>query len=109
MSFKLHAKDINQAYLQGSTELMRDIYLYPGKKSVLSLGEILIVMEHSMVSQSQDIDNIALCVIITFGICTFKNTVGYLSLHSKHILGCLVGLAGVYVDDTIQTGGQYFQ
>ena len=108
MGFSVWTQDISQAYLQGSTELMREIFIEPSREFQLSPNQLFKLMKPLYgLSDSGDRWHYTLRKHFIEDL-SMKPTTGDLSLYVKHISGQLSGLSGVYVDDLIEAGSKEF-
>lgn len=100
MGFELWTQYISQPYLQGSSEVMHEVFMDPKSKEFrLQPGQLLKPMK-PLYGLSDSGDRWHHTLKEHF----LMPTTGDLSLYPKHIGKRLIGLSGVYVDDLIETG-----
>ena len=106
--FRIWSHDVRQAYLQSAQDLMRKVYLKPSKEFELSQDEILeLVKPLYGLSDSGDYWNRTITRHLREDL-NMNATVGDLSLFVKHIEDKLIGLTGIYVDDSLLCGNDAF-
>lgn len=107
--FRLWSQDISQAYLQSASELLRDIYLKPGKEFEIEGNKLLKLLRPLYgLSDSGDYWNTTFSDHIKKDL-NMASTVADYSFFFKMVRGKLMGLMGTYVDDTISAGTEDFE
>ena len=106
--FRRWIHDVRQAYLQPSEKLMRKVYLNPSKEFELSEGELLELLKPLYgLSDSGDYWHRTITRHLTKDM-EMNTTVGELSLFIKHVDKKLIGMTGIYVDDSLLCGNDEF-
>lgn len=107
--FRIWSQDISQAYLQSAIELLRDIYLKPGKDFEMEGNTLLKLLRPLYgLSDSGDYWHTTFSDHIKNDL-DMKETVADYSFFFKKARGKLLGLMGTYVDDTITSGSETFE
>lgn len=107
--FRVWSQDISQAYLQSASELIRDVYLKPGKDFEIEGRKLLKLLRPLYgLSDSGDYWNTTFSEHIkkSLGMTT---TLEDYSFFFKKARGQLTGLLGSYVDDVISAGTREFE
>eukprot|EP00171_Calliarthron_tuberculosum_P008498 IDg8498t1 len=109
MGFELWSEDICLAYIQGSTEIMREIFVCPKGELSLQPNQIFQLMKPLYgLADSGDRWHYTLKKHMLDDLKMIPAK-GDPSLYTKHICQRLTGIAGVYVDDLIQAGDPEFR
>ena len=106
--FRIWSLDVNNAYLQSASQLLRDIYLKPGKEFELPSGHLLKLLRPLYgLADSGNYWNETFANHIKNDL-KMKPTALDISFFFKKANGKLKGLAGTYVDDTLFAGDTEF-
>ena len=102
--FRLFSTDVTQAYLQSSSDLMREVYIKPGKEFNLQPGEILKLLRPLYgLADSGDYWGATYSKHITEDLgmqpCVGDSAMFYRSENDE-----LIGMTATYVDDALQAG-----
>lgn len=107
--FRIWSQDISQAYLQSASELIRDVYLKPGKDLEIEGGKLLKLLRPLYgLSDSGDYWNTTFSDHIKNDL-GMKATLEDYSFFFKKARKQLIGLMGTYVDDVITAGAAEFE
>ena len=106
--FRLFSTDVTQAYLQSSSDLMREVYIKPGKEFNLRPNEILKLLRPLYgLADSGDYWGATFSKHITEDL-GMRSCVGDSAMFYRSEDGELVGLTATYVDDALQAGTPEF-
>ena len=106
--FRLWSIDVNNAYLQSASNLLRDVYLKPGKDFELPSGHLLKLLRPLYgLADSGDYWNETFAQHIKQDL-KMKATAQDMSFFFRKVGNKLKGLIGTYVDDTLFSGDPDF-
>ena len=107
--FRLFSTDVTQAYLQSSTDLLRDVYMKPTKEFHLNENQILKLLKPLYgLPDSGDYWGKTFTTHLRDEL-GMELATGDGALFFKHLDDKLKGLCATYVDDTLQAGDRDFQ
>jgi hypothetical protein len=110
LGFPVWTVDIQQAYLQSATPLLRDVYVKPDPQAIrLGNDELLRLLKPLYgLEDAGDYWAVTLSRFHTDHL-GLQQTAGDFALFFRSIRGRLLGMSGSYVDDLIQSGTRAFR